>query len=538
MITMNNLGTTVMRIWLIFAPAFILAFILSSQATSAAEITPEGAVQLKALFSERLEDQVQAFAQSESESRLITEGEVTVEPEDGYYAVTLPKLSIAYEDGHTLDIGFVAINAAPHDQPGMWKMTIALPTPMVMNNENGEAVARLSIGDQKIGALWAEALEGFSKLDGRLGNIAISNLENGGGASVANVHMFSNLDVDTDARWSGPGHFELTDINISGSSIEKEKEEEQAEAVPFTMTINKARIDFDIQRYDPTIMAGVRENMISTAQNGNPAEVVVAPVLGTLTQIMDGMSLRYTVGGVTMDGVTTDTGSSVKTTIGEARFAFALTGMLSDLMTFSAEMGVTDTAMTPAPEGLWSLAPSTTGLNMTVRNLPHKTLLNHAQERLQSASENGKDVNPAMMALSLPALLSEAGTVMEIKETRAKNDLYAVNINGQAKSDAEAVNKMTADIITKINGLEDVITFLQEKVASAPPAMAPMFGQAIMGLQMAKGFGKAEADDNGEILHVYHLVVNKEGHILLNGQNMSMLLGGMGGAIQTQPATP
>ncbi|MBL4805545.1 MAG: hypothetical protein JKY71_11860, partial [Alphaproteobacteria bacterium] len=71
-----------------------------SQPALAQAITPEGAAELKSIFEKMLEQkQAEVSEQSERPRSLDLEGEVVVEPLDTYYAITLPSISLKYDNG-------------------------------------------------------------------------------------------------------------------------------------------------------------------------------------------------------------------------------------------------------------------------------------------------------------------------------------------------------------------------------------------------------------------------------------------------------
>src|SRR5690606_24068324 len=99
---------------------------------------------------------------------LVRDGAVIVEKAKEYYAVTLPPLSLRGKNNTRVDIGMIAVNASPGKEEGEWRMSVALPMPLIVRdmNQDGRTLT-VDIARQNMAGIWHEKIEGFSKLNAR-----------------------------------------------------------------------------------------------------------------------------------------------------------------------------------------------------------------------------------------------------------------------------------------------------------------------------------------------------------------------------------
>lgn len=151
-----------------------LALLLFIPAQALAETSPETAQKLDKMFSKMLD----SYA-DKAEKRgftLLQDGQIMVETaNDRYYAVTLPSLSLKYPEGGTLKIGMIAANVLPTEKADEWKISMAIPTPIVFYNKSNTPEMRIHIGGQNFSGIWNERLNSYSKFDGRYQDIRIEN---------------------------------------------------------------------------------------------------------------------------------------------------------------------------------------------------------------------------------------------------------------------------------------------------------------------------------------------------------------------------
>ena len=145
----------------ITAAAILLAAL--GVASPARAQTSDGDVQkLEGIFTQLLE-QYKALTEANG-AELVEEGNILVEPSDHYYAITLPHLTVQQKDGAYTDIGMIAVNALPGDAAGQWKMTMAVPTPIIHYDSKKNPVVSVNIGQQNFAGVWYEKFRNFIRM--------------------------------------------------------------------------------------------------------------------------------------------------------------------------------------------------------------------------------------------------------------------------------------------------------------------------------------------------------------------------------------
>lgn len=180
----------------------LISLSLLTETQALAEELDANGQQLKSLFETLIENQNKAS--KKSGVKVNFDGDISVEQTGEYYAVTLPFLSLDYNDGSSMNIGLIGINAAPHDSPDKWKMTFALPAQMNFQDSDDQTLFTVDIGAQRSSGVWSESLGYFSKLDANFENIAFENVRDGFTLSLPAARAVYDLDEDENKKWSGP----------------------------------------------------------------------------------------------------------------------------------------------------------------------------------------------------------------------------------------------------------------------------------------------------------------------------------------------
>jgi len=117
--------------------------------------------------------------------------------------------------------------------------------------------------------------------------------------------------------------------------------------------------------------------------------------------------------------------------------------------------------------------------------------------------------------------LSQAGTVIELKDNHIGNDSYRFELGGAVTADLEAVNSATADLQGRFKGLETLIGLANTR-AIEQPETAARYDQMLKQLELLQKFG---AKQEGQDLYLYDFKVNAQGQMLLNGQDAKAVMG-------------
>ncbi len=173
---------------LAFLPLLALVFLIT--------VTPAHALDAKANI---LKAQIEGFLDyqksvaSKNNCTLETKGDITVEKSSGgYYAFTLPHITYTDAKGIKSEIGMVAINATP-DGAHNWKISMAIPTPIVSRNQTGAEIFKTTLGSQAISGVWSETLGHFLSSNASLKDVTFQSLEQNNSVNIQTITFSSAL---------------------------------------------------------------------------------------------------------------------------------------------------------------------------------------------------------------------------------------------------------------------------------------------------------------------------------------------------------
>jgi hypothetical protein len=494
-----------------FSVCAILGF-SSIHSAYAQELDANGQ-ELKAMFEEMINNKANTAL-----ADVNFEGDISVEQSGDYYAVTLPYATIDYFDGAKFEIGLIAINAAAHDTPGQWKMTFAVPTPMnFIDPKSGESF-QINIGGQRSSGIWDKNLGYFSKLDANYQNVTMSDAENSFTFNMPEVRAVYDLDTDENGKWSGPVYFTFNDVNLN-------MPEEGGEV----MRIGGLNLNMEMFKYDPSVLPDYQakvENLVMADENAEPDSAMVMDIFSSLLTLLgDGFTSEYQLSDITIrDPKNKENYESIK--IDKANFGFDMTGFLQNNVAFNLRLGFDGFDMQPLPENFPAIAPKNFNLDLAIENIPFNEISEMSKQTAQMAIDNPQMAQMAGMSVlfKLPALLSQAETSLVINNNYLGNDEYHVDLDGKVVTDLQAVNSATADITGKIRNLDTLLNMMNEYVRNNPDDQQSK--QILMGLTMAKGLAEISTDENGNPLHIFKFIMTPKGQMLINGNDMSIMMGG------------
>lgn len=492
----------------------LLTCVYLAPAAQAAAIDEEGAQHLKGVFQDFIDFQ-QHPSGANPGTGLIYDGEIIVEPAGSYYAVTLPHAKLRYPDGDMFDIGMVSINASPHNKAGQWKMTVALPTPMTLSNAKNSGVVRVDIGQQRTAGIWDETLANFVKLDAEYKDIT-ATLPSGTLTLPISTILY-DLEQDENGLWSGPGVLTTKNITLDfKNSAARGK-------------IDEIKASIELDRYDAQVLKDYRENVLALSELDEKNTASKNQILGYYNMISDillkagnGFKSNYAVSGIhlTRPPVLGE-GPDDELNINSAFFGFDMAGFLDGSVGMALRFGHNGLAMSTIEPEIRDTMPTESNINIKINNLPLQNIADLGKTSLQSALTSPEMAQIAGIGLlfKLPALLSQAGTHLELRDNYMGNGEYKVTLNGDVKADMSAVNSMTMDMKAAFYGLDKHLARLKKFAADPENERAGDFARMAERLEKIKSMARPETGPEGETYYVLDIVMTPQGQIKINGQD-------------------
>ena len=500
-----------------------LLLVLTPAQAFCANITPEGAAHLKGFITRYLDYQ-KTFVAAKTGGSLQLDGEVLVEPLEDYYAVTLPHAAILYQNGIRFEIGIVSINASPHDKPGQWKMSAAIPTPMTGFNPAGEQMTRVILGGQRFAGIWDENMEYFMKLDASYKDITVENSAPGYTATIPEAQLRFDFTDDGKGFWNGPAF-----IRFANPRIKIAKDEAAVSA-------GEIKAQFNLKQYNPAAVKTYREQLAAIAEtgaiapgqavSGQHAAGVYNMIMDMLANTGDGFTSQYSVNDFHL---LKSTGEDIAFKTGF--IGLDATGFAAGKVQLAARAGYSDFKMIPAPAGYEDVQPKDMNIDIVMENLPFRDITELGKNTIQSIAAQPAMGNLGMIGflMKLPALLAQSGTHMTIKNNFVSNDEYKLELNGTARADMSAVNSATAEARGIFHGLDKLLARTQA-LGSTPDAQAAQnFRKLSANLQTLKNVAKVETIQTpagNQFVHVFDFVMNPQGQMLLNDKDIFTVMAG------------
>ncbi len=501
-----------------------------------AGLKPADGARLKTIFTDmitRYSNDVKAQGGS-----LLTEGEVMVEPSDSYFAITLPHITAVNADQSKMKIGMISINALPGDKKEEWKMTVALPTPIVMQDAAGKEISTLEIGSQNFAGLFHEQFQNFTRLNGQYKNITFIDKTENAKITIPDLTMVYDLKESGNELWSGPMNGKATGItgifNKTGNTVKIREIDLQSSIKDYSL---KEALAYQ-ERVAALMESTTADNPSASGQH---AQGLYNMFFDFMSKVWDGFNSRISVSGIEVISPATPEKKASTMKIANAGFGLSGDGFRQNKVTLRHTLNVTDLSMTPATDSKNLPMPSNVNIDLTLNNLPFKELVEMGQKSLsQSINTPEGSGLVAMNALaSAQQLLTTAGTSITLKDTRIGNVTeYDIALNGTATANIKAMFGATGKARLEVFGMDKLIAYAQQtandpatdiaKKASAQKAL-----QTLTILQMVGQMGK---NAKGQDIRSYDLELTPEGKTMLNGADLMSVIGGLsGGATKPTP---
>jgi len=464
------------------AAALIICLIfitLNASVVYAQDINDKDAKKLQTIFETILQKQKEAV--EKGGSTLTTNGSIAVEQADDYYAVTLPTMAVTDEKLNKTEIGMIAVNVKPTDDNESWKMSVALPMPVIKKNKDGTVLNELNIGQQKMSGLWHEKIQNFSKVDAQYTNVIFKDLTKNTSLTVDTVVIDSDVKLNDD-KVSGPTKISLNNISSKGKN--------GADLITVkNVTFNADYDDIDVAMINST-------NIIPLAKN---------------------------IGGI-----------NIKGTMKDLRGVYNLDELNFDYNSPKPDGNKANQFIRFSYDGLTAtrenmlyadLVPEKSEVDLELKNIPLDSILNILKTQVEKTDKPSAAQQLIMMQMitTLPSKLAKAGTLFDINHIDFKNDTYDFETNGKIKASAASPFGMVGQINLGMKGLEKTQALISEKMTDAPAkdkAILERLNSQLTSLKsiMKKKIGGYESE----------IELDESGSITINGEDMGNPISAVG----------
>lgn len=517
----------------------VIAFLLCAPIPALAQ--DQTAARIEALFKEMLAGQRQQAAAHHG--TLETDGEILVENKGAYYAVTVPATTFIGGEGLKVVVGKIPVNVMAGDAPDLWKMALVVPSPIKVYQDN-KPFLTLSLGAQSTSGVWNETLGNFVKLDSRIGAFKIREESGLFELSAPEISARYDLKETSKGLWSGP-------MLISMKEIAALFTDDGASGRGASFKAGELVFDYKVADLSPEAMKRFREQMGALAENEADPATGAGPsaehIKGMYALIRDYLRNAFESGSGdirvrNLEIVPPESAKDDRTlSLGEGGFGMDMSGFRSGNAALGFRFGFKEMKITPTPEDFGPLAPDSLQVNLSIDKIPLDKILELGKTTIDSAAaspEGAAQIAMMQAAMMLPALLSESGTTVSLKDNRvASGSLYEATLNGTAIAKVGAAHGAVVSGRMEIVGIENVVAWLKAKSDKTQEDVA-MTDQALKTLTALQMVGQQGTSAGGKPSRTYDFVLDEQGKATLNGTDIEALMqtiGGDGGGAPTQP---
>lgn len=505
-------------IFCVFLTAF--AMFLSVPA-DAATTDKKTAKELEVLFSQILEQQQRTATMNGI--TMDWQGQLLVEPLDYYYAVTFPSLTMTNPDQSYINIGKIALNVMPTEIPDSWKITGALPSPVISYKPDGTIGLRIDVGQQNFAGIWHEKLQNFIRFNARYENVKISTPSENVSVTISVVSSVLDMNENTAGQWSGPARFTIENIQADGPMA--------------TVRIKKMSMDMDIMEYDLEEAISFRENISALAESYGSGDVpslsgshilgMYDLFLGSIGTIWDGFTMTFNVEGLETTKSATVNTEEEKFNLGKAGFGFGLTGFHSDSVTLNFSSEYSGLSLPSSLQDFNEATPTDLNIDISINALPFRALLDLGRDSLKMVFEAPALANMAgiQAVMRAPQILTEAGTNLVLKDVFLGGDNYHILMNGMITANLNAVMGAEGKVRMEVLGLDKLLSLLNEQLQnpdnnsiSRENAKKTRAALTILSL-----IGQQDKNDKGQDIRIYNFELTEQGESLINGTDITTL---------------
>ncbi|HOO81331.1 MAG TPA: hypothetical protein PK513_02375, partial [Alphaproteobacteria bacterium] len=399
----------------------------------AQEINETGAQHLQTILQNILDTRERQRSEQDK-STFEIDGTIAVEAAETYYAITWPQMKLHSVNGDTIKIGLIAMNAVPHDKPGQYKITTAIPTPIIGQDKDGQEILRITIGMQKAAGIFDESLNNFIKINTQLNDIQITFDGGKTLATIPKLQLSYNFSEDDNARWSGPSYFEISDLKLTRPS--------ESAALSIEKFIVTSHLD----------------SFAAQALNGGIQHGKQAPL--SPLQFSDGAEITLAISGLSASSPNSPEKNNKKNesfSLQSGAFNFRYENALSGSAKAHTSFNFQNLITNDIPQDLQMLLPRTGSFSLTQHNIP----LAEIDETLQNSAEASGKILSLPLLFKIPSILAQAGSYLEIRETFFENPEYRIDFDSILRADLAAVNSATAIGTLRFAGLDKILSRAQ-----------------------------------------------------------------------------
>ncbi|MEM7119664.1 MAG: tetratricopeptide repeat protein [Pseudomonadota bacterium] len=494
-------------------------------AVPAEPLTP--AEQMRQRF-ERALLSVDMGEQPDAEADLIWELDVT-EADDGTITLDLLGLNMVGEDA-AWEIGDSRTVMTPVGD-AIYNTTVELPQETVFLDNKGQSVGGTTLGSQSFNGIYHLDFGQFVTLDAAYDDILVKAEPVGEPAFEASIERAAavmNMEETAPGKWSGPytGGLESLAVSIAGEGgmtadhIWFDTDTQGADLAFFsTFQQHVERLQYEMAE-DPAAM-----DQKAIGQMMQQAFAEFRTLIAEHQPLIQSIDFAFGANGTRVvdgDGV-------LQFAADEMGYGVGLTNLDQPLSTMSINYGHTGLEAATDEEVPDAYLPTEMEVALEFDRLPLEQAMTMVMEMMEGAAadpstfEEQMEMSLMFLGLGMQQQFVSSGSVFRIKAFNYNSEALDATMVGEVAASAESPYGAVGAIDLQIVGLDQAVKDLSADAGKDPDAQ-----DMVTTLTMMQSMG-ARTEVDGRSVHDYAFNFTPEGQILLNGNDMGPMIGGMMG---------
>ncbi|HYE48136.1 MAG TPA: hypothetical protein VEB20_00990 [Azospirillaceae bacterium] len=482
--------------------ALLLA--LAAPIPALAQADARAAARLDALLEERLRELARPLPGGIRLERAV---DARVEPAGDRFRVTLPELRVVLPEGQLLELGTLALEAAPTPNGG-YAFTGALPGTIPVFNREGFREGEVRIARQNFRGSWTGDLKTMDGLDLGLGGVVFTPREGKGTIRLEALTAKAQPEDYRNSRWTGPATLTVSGLDVRGRDGSEQ------------MALGRGQLRLRIDRLDVAKLAAWNQAAARLAAADDGKEALSPAEQAALRQglpHLEGLAGALGMQGE-VQGLASRAGDGTMRRVESARWTLSLDGLDRPRSALSLDYQHSGLALT-GPQVRRDVAPRTGSLVLKASGVPAAELLAAYRERVaDTATVGDREAGRRFEAVALETL-GRAGTSLTLDRLAFDGAEAAAQGAGALRFSLEAARGLTG-------GLDFTLRGFQALVQQAQAGNAKAAG-TVVGLYALEGLGQPGTDAQGRPQRRYKVEVAEDGRILLNGSDVTSLVSGL-----------
>jgi hypothetical protein len=443
-------------------------------------------------------------------------GVVSVRERDGDFDIVIPGVVIGDRKGGVFDIGDITATARPLAD-GDYRVTAAIPGKLTFRDENGKVDAVVAIGKQRFEGVWAPEFDLLVQFDAAFEGIRVNPR---GGPSTATIGTLAvnGAAVETSpGLWRSPSMVLLDKVRFGdgngGRTI-------TIGGIEMRNIVDGMKLDTQ-RRFARQIAEGLKRELGNDSANAGPLALLRA--FDALPRLFSDLSTEITFNDI----VYRRTGGA--RTFGLARVFQSITMRdldrdlaHVDLRYEHSGLDIANGNGVPA-----ELVPSDVILEVAASRLPNQRLRRAWSDWMKASTTSTPEFAQALLTDRISAAVLGAGSKLKIDRLSVEGPEFALESDGAVQADTNALYNIAGKLDATVRGMDRLVAAMSAAAGKDREAK-----NVAAVLSLIQALGVIETDENGGVVRRYRIEVPADGALVLNGNNLSTILGVMGSRTQ------